>query len=1393
MTRFQKSLQLCAAALFLSLSPSWSAPLVYEGEDGIGQGKHIVFLAGDHEYRSEESLPALARILAKHHGFKCTVLFNVDKTSGEITPGNSNMPGLEALDSADLAVFFLRFQAFPEEQMKHVVSYLDRGGPVVGLRTATHAFQFPKGSPFEKYSTKYEGEDYKLGFGHQVLGQTWIGHYGKNHQQSGRINVIEAQRAHPILRGVENPWVESGAYWGDPVESEILAMIQPLNGMTPDSPADASKKETPVAWTRSYKAKDGAAARVFASTAGASEDLRNEGFRRMLMNGCLWALGLEDKITADLATAFVGPFQPSTFSGGGHVRGLKPSDLAGWDSPIMPKETVPAEKPKGKKAKKKTVVADPKNRESSQKRPNADPALADYGIYAKTAPNPEKTEPLETTLPLKLEKGTRIAYVGNTLLDREQDFGYFETSVQQANPGKELVIRDFAWSADEVDLQPRPDNFATVAQHLTREKIDVVFAAFGYNESFGGLERIDEFRARLRKWLRETKTSAFNGRTGPRIVLLSPIANENIAAIPAADLNNARLAAYTEAMAEIAAEAKVGFVDLYAPTLASMVDPANDLTINGAHLNAEGYALVSDLLFRTIFGGSPLPVNEELRKVIVDKNRQYFRRYRPLNTFYYTGGRNQQYGYLDFLPAMRNFEMMAANRDRLAWDIASGASPGGKTVDDANVPPLEGVTEARGANEWLPPSDERKAFRVDPRFEVNLFASEEEFPDIACPIQMRWDARGRLWVACSTTYPHVYPGAEPNDKMVILEDTDKDGKADQSTVWADNLHIPLSFELTRNGIYVSEEPHFSLVLDTDGDGRADTTERLLTGFGTEDSHHALHDFVWTPDGDLLFRESIFHHSQVETPYGPVRAKNSAWFQFTPATQRLVTFGNYPNTNPWGVTFDDWGQHVASHPIFASAFHALNPPYPEQHPGAGKLPAYSGVCGHEFVDFPSWPAEMQGGFVKVRYKPTNRVEIHQWIEKDDHFEEKYVSDLIFSENLSFIPTDLRYGPDGAMYVCDWYNPVKGHAQYSLRDPRRDRKSGRIWRILPKGAEIQDPPAIAGAPIESLLENLKLPQYRYRYWTKRELRARDPREVESALDRWVEALDKGDPRFRHHQVEAIWLYRSLGRTRPNLLLEILACDEPHARAAATRQLRYSHSALESDGLAELAACAADTSGLVRLEAAVAASYLGTRGALDAVLPILDQPMGDHLKYALTCALGSADLLRAWQSDPALKARVEPFLKGSRAAEKIAFPKGSSNATTAQFDGQPNLATVEISCLPERMLYTKTRFSVKAGQPVKLVFTNPDATPHNLAIVVPGALEEIGMAGNEMAKDPSGMEKDFIPESDKILHHTKLLFPNTGEILRFTAPEKPGTYPYLCTFPGHWVVMKGEMVVE
>jgi azurin len=947
-------------------------------------------------------------------------------------------------------------------------------------------------------------------------------------------------------------------------------------------------------------------------------------------------------------------------------------------------------------------------------------------------------------------------------------------------------VRNLSWPADEIDLQPRPDNFGDLDQHLHYFKADIIIAAFGANESFAGEAGLPGFEQRLDKFLKHVTSQAYNGVTAAKLVMLSPTASEDVNEVAAAERNNGALKAYTEMMRDVTEDSSAAFVDVFTPTVIEFDRPGSQNTGDGHSLNQLGHAYFATAAFKELFGSGAPEVDEAVRERVVGKATQFFYRYRPLNTFYYTGGRNKSYGYLDFLPAMRNFDIMVGNRDEAIHAAAAG-KPG--KVDDSNVPELDGVVMARGANEWLSPADELKAFNIDPRFEVNCFASEEDFPELACPIQMRWDARGRLWVSCSTTYPHVYPGQKPVDKIVILEDTDQDGKADTCKTFADDLHIPLSFVLDgKGGVYVSEEPHLSYIADTDGDGVADHREIIFTGFGCEDSHHALHDFVWTPGGDLMFREAIFHNSQVETAYGPVRAKNSSWFLYHPSTRKLTAFGGYPNTNPWGVTFDPWGNHVASHPVFASTFHATNREYPGQHPSARGMQAYSGVCGQDFVDFDFWPEEMQGGYLKARYKPTNRIEFHRWVEKEDCFEEQYVSDVIFSTNLSFIPVDLRFGPRGAAYVCDWYNPVKGHAQYSLRDPRRDRKAGRIWRIVPKGAKLVDAPQVHGASAEELVTLLKSPHYRYRYWAKRELRTRDEGDVLPLLG--ALAADKKTSDLT--KLEVLWMLQSLDRPDVKLLDELIRSKDHLVAASAYGALRFWYGEIPDDGIVlMLSDGVANSSQHVRREAVIAASYIGTKQALDCVLPIMDEPAGTHLSYALNTALASEKLARHWkgtQNEKRVSAAIARLATGAKMKPK------THSAVEANFDSQKGLQSVELGCVSERLLFTKEKFKVKAGKPVKLVFKNPDATQHNLVILKKGAsVERVGMAGNEMAKSPEGIKKHFIPEDKSILHHTKLLAPNSVETLRFVAPTVPGEYPYVCTFPGHWVLMRGVMVVE
>ena len=304
--------------------------VTYDGFDGPGRGKHIVLIAADDEYRSEESIPQLAKILAVHHGFTCTVLFPINRESGEIDPPTlDNIPGLEALEAADLMVIFARFRELPDEQMKHIIDYVNSGRPIIGLRTATHAFDYRKHpeSPYARWSFRATGET-EGGFGRQVLGETWIAHYGAHQSESTRGIVAAGMENHPIVRGCEDIWGPSDVYaiTNLPGDSRPLIMGQVLAGMNPNDAPNPQKPPVPVAWLKTYTGTAGKAARVFTTTMGHAGDFRSEGFRRLLVNACYWAGGMEDSITARSKADLVGEYSPNNIGFGGHKRGLKPED-----------------------------------------------------------------------------------------------------------------------------------------------------------------------------------------------------------------------------------------------------------------------------------------------------------------------------------------------------------------------------------------------------------------------------------------------------------------------------------------------------------------------------------------------------------------------------------------------------------------------------------------------------------------------------------------------------------------------------------------------------------------------------------------------------------------------------------------------------------------------------------------------------------------------------------------------------------------------------------------------------------------------------------------------------------------------------------------------------------
>lgn len=308
--------------------------IVFEGKDGPGKGKRVVLVSGDEEYRSEETLPQLAKILSTHLGFHTTVLFAIDPQHGTIDPNkNDNIPGLEALADADLMIIFTRFRNLPEDQMRHVVDYIESGRPIIGLRTATHAFNIPDGKPFSKYS--WQSKDWDGGFGRQVLGETWISHHGNHGSQSTRGVIAPGMESHPILRGVTEVWGPTDVYGVRlplPGDSKPVMLGEVLEGMKPgDKPVQGKQNDPrmPVAWIKTYKGEKGKTARIFTTTMGASQDFQDEGLRRLLVNATLWCLGLEAQITPALRVDFVGKFEPLPFRSNGAKKGVKPADLRG--------------------------------------------------------------------------------------------------------------------------------------------------------------------------------------------------------------------------------------------------------------------------------------------------------------------------------------------------------------------------------------------------------------------------------------------------------------------------------------------------------------------------------------------------------------------------------------------------------------------------------------------------------------------------------------------------------------------------------------------------------------------------------------------------------------------------------------------------------------------------------------------------------------------------------------------------------------------------------------------------------------------------------------------------------------------------------------------------------
>ena len=443
-------------------------------------------------------------------------------------------------------------------------------------------------------------------------------------------------------------------------------------------------------------------------------------------------------------------------------------------------------------------------------------------------------------------------------------------------------------------------------------------------------------------------------------------------------------------------------------------------------------------------------------------------------------------------------------------------------------------------------------------YEVALFASEREFPELANPLAMTFDTRGRLWVLTSPTYPHVGPDETPNDKLIILEDANGDGRADKVKVFADRLHIPTGFELGDGGVYISQQPNLMFLQDTNGDDSADVRRVILHGFGTEDSHHSIHAYTWGPDGALYFQEGTFLHSQVETPYGPLRVDYAGVFRYEPRTEKLSVFVTYPFANPWGHVIDGWGQNFVTDAsngdnYWGTAFSGhVDYPNKQKPMREWTLTRVRPTSGSEFVRSRHFPESAQGNFLFNNTIGFQGIKQYRTVEDGSGFVGVEVEPLLQSTDPNFRPVAMQFGPDGALYVVDWFNPLVGHMQYSLRDPRRDKTHGRVWRITAKGRPLlrapgdrrrDDRPAARSA--EGLRGSDALPGA-----------ARAARSADRGGAAGGAALDRR-PRSERSRVRAPPARSALGPRAPRhvnlpLLKRLLGAKEFRARAAAVRVL-------------------------------------------------------------------------------------------------------------------------------------------------------------------------------------------------------------------------------------------------
>ena len=823
--------------------------------------------------------------------------------------------------------------------------------------------------------------------------------------------------------------------------------------------------------------------------------------------------------------------------------------------------------------------------------------------------------------PLELAGDDVVVFLGGTDTVRAQRSGHLETLLTWRFKNEPPKFRDLSWEADTVFALGTETNrwrgggyrgvkgLGNLEAQLAGLKATVVIVQLGRNEAFAGVEGIEAFG--------QASDKLFGRLTGDgrRLVVISPtpfeeaINENNGHLVPDLRERNADLARYVGVLRLQAEKHEALFVDLFADAKATF-------TLSGQHVSAgnqETFALHLAAALGVVRANGFAGL-EDLRTAVREKHRLWFDYWRPANWKCLFGDDNRR---VFSIGSRKNIPSIRDERDKLPVLIAAAEENVAAVAKGLAKPKVAAQPELPPPTPASSPGDELKAFKPAEGFAVNLFASEKL--GVANPLTIRWDAKGRMYVACTWSYPHLKPGEIPNDKIIQLTDTNGDGQADRSTVFADGLNIPTGLETADGGVYVGQATDLLFLRDLDDDGHADERQVLLSGFGTGDTHQAINSFTWSPDGELFFCQGDGIESRVETPWGVSSLYQAGVYRLRPG--RLQLHGLLDDFmgpgNPWGIVFDDWGQSLVVDG--AGGISYLTPAsIPAKHRlRLDRIGNPGGYCGVEMINGRHMPESMRGQFVLNDYK-SNTVRRFALTPAGSGFKLDWKESVLKSSHRNFRPVDIRIGPDGAIYIADFYNPIICHQDDYFRDPTRDLHHGRIWRLSVKDSLLAPKPKIVGESIDELLEQLKSPERWTRQQVKFELGKRDSSEVGKAAVRWARRLKNDDKSYERHQFEALALCATIESVQPQLLRRVLRAKDHRARAFAARIVGRWQDRLPKP-VEWLAMAANDPHPQVRLEAALACGQTPYPGAIKvAALAVTNHPRDKWIDYAFTQAV-------------------------------------------------------------------------------------------------------------------------------------------------------------------------------